>query len=460
MGSSETSKNKLIKKELLLIVLLMVFAVVLLIIGTTFHSSSKPKHIYAKTINSIYNYTSNMNSYEKKVTDIGNNIKSDYDIKLTIHSDEDIFNTKYDRPHLYKYYNNLSRTKTNISFNQDLTNKKLLYVFNSTLNNKPLTYQKILIDDSTKYEYLYGFKNNYINLGNAVYFETINSHNNIEDNIKYLNDFIIKSFIDNINEEDITINKEKTLYNEQSTKLIKYEYKLNDMRLRLLLNGIIKDIKKDERANHIMSILNPNFKKYKISAKKKLLNKNENLIFNIYTNNFYSIKKFEIGKESNNKNFIISFEPNSENIRITTLENNVIKTKTILANNKGNYVASMVDDKNNSTGSIEFDKEEKRTTLIVGYSNDKKIDINYDRNIIKLDEKKSYTQEISLSINITETSTMKKLLNLSFSCINNVSKYVKIEEEVSNVILYDTLTKKEKEYKSLEKERIINKLLR
>ncbi len=460
MENNENKKKKRLRKELLLIVLLMVIAVILLVIGITFNRSSQPKHIYTKTVNYIYNYLNNMMYYEKNNTNIGNNIHSDYTVNFNIHSDEDIFNTGYTKQQLYKYYNNLSRTKTNISFNQDTTNKILMYSFDSKLLNRTLTNQKIVVNDSTKYEYLEGFKENYINLGNAIYFETINSHKDIEYNISYLNEFIKDSFLNNINEEDIKVNKVKTTYNDQEIKLMKYEYKLNDMRLRLLLNKIIKDIKKDERANHIMSIINPNFKKFKISSSKQLLQNHEYIEFNIYTNSLYHIKKFEFNRIDSINKSIISIEPSEEMIKILTYKNNNLDTTTILKNNKGSYVASMVDAKNNSVGSIEFERSEKRTTLIVGFSKDKKIDVNYDRSIKKLDENKSYTQNISLSINIIDSTTMNKILNFNFSCINNVSKYVKIEEEISNVILYDSLTKKEKEYKSKEKERIINKLLR
>ncbi len=460
MESNENKKIRRLRKELLLIVLLMVIAVALLTIGITFNNSSKPKKVYSKTINNIYKYINSMMYYEKNNTNIGNNIHSDYNISFNIHSDEDIFKTGYYKQQLYKYYNNLSRTKTNISFNQDTTNKRLMFSFDSKLLNQTLTNQKIVIEDSTKYEYLEGFKNNYINLGNAIYFETINSHKDIDYNISYIKDFIKESFINNINEEDITVNKVKTTYNDQEIKLIKYEYKLNDMRLRLLLNNIIKDIKKDERANHIMRIINPNFKKYQISSSKQLLQKHEYIEFNIFTNSLYHIKKIEFNKLDSTNNNIISIEPYDEMIKILTYKNNTLDTTTILKNNKGNYIASMVDDKNNSVGSVELEKSEKRTTLIVGFSKDKKIDVNYDRSIKKLDENKSYTQNINLSINAVDSTTMKKLLNFNFSCINNVSKYVKIEAEIKNVLLYDSLTKKEKEYKSREKERIINKLLR
>jgi len=44
--------------------------------------------------------------------------------------------------------------------------------------------------------------------------------------------------------------------------------------------------------------------------------------------------------------------------------------------------------------------------------------------------------------------------------MNKVSKYVKIEVGMNNIILLDSLTKEEKAYKDLEKERIKNKLLR
>ncbi len=457
MGSNGTSKNKYIKKELLLIVLLMVIAVILLVIGVSFNRSSKPKTIYSKTINSIYNYTNKMMHYDKKDTVLGNNINDTYNLKLNVNSEEDIFKTNYNLKQLYRYYNNISRTKTTINFKQDLSNKKFLFTMNTTLNNQNLINKKILVDDSTKYEYLEGLKDNYINLGNAIYFETINSHKDKDYNTKYIKDFIINSLIKNINEEDITTSKVETTYDENNVKLIKYNLKLDDMKLRLLINSIIKDIKKDSRAKNIMYIINPNLKK--IKPETKLLEKNEFIEFSIYTNNLYHVKKFEFGHIIDKVNKTMSFEPTDERIRIETKENNKLDTITTLVRNKDNYIASIVDNKEQSIGSIEFDREEKKTSLVVGYSHNKKIDIVYDRSIIKLDEKKSYTQDINLSVNIVDVTTMKKILNLNISCINNASKYVKIEEETSNIILYDSLTKEEKHYLKDENNRVKNKLL-
>ena len=72
---------------------------------------SKPKYIYEKTINGIYDYTKNIITYDKKDTDLGENISLESLITLNINSDQDIFNTGYDLKTLYRYYNNISRTK-------------------------------------------------------------------------------------------------------------------------------------------------------------------------------------------------------------------------------------------------------------------------------------------------------------------------------------------------------------
>ena len=461
MEDTSTKKNHLLKKELLFIVLLMVIAVVLIVIGLTISKYSKPKYIYEKTINEIYDYTKNIITYDKKDTDLGENISLESLITLNINSDQDIFNTGYDLKTLYRYYNNLSRTKTKLTFKQDISNKKLLFNVDSKINNYNLTNHSYLVDNSTKYEYLYGFKDNYINLGNARYYETISKNKNISYNLNYLSNFIKDSIIKNINKNDITLSKEKTVINDNEVKLLKYEYKLDDMKLRLLINGVIKDLKANERTNNIMNIINPNFSKYKISDKKRLLDKHENIIFSIYTNNLYKVKKVVFTKEDSTIKKDISFEPKEDIIEIKTYSNSKETSTTTLKKVRNTYIASIVDDKQQTIGSIEIYNEEKRSTMIVTISNnDKKIDINLDRNITKLNEKVNYNSNISLQISILDKINMNKILNLNIFTMNKVSKYVKIEVGMNNIILLDSLTKEEKAYKDLEKERIKNKLLR
>ena len=461
MDDISTKKSRLLKKELLFIVLLMVISVILIVLGLTISKYSKPKYIYGKTINEIYDYTKNIITYDKKDTDLGDNISLESLITLNINSDKDIFNTGYDLKTLYKYYNNISRTKTKLTFKQDISNKKLLFNINSRLNNSVLTNHTYLVDNSTKYEYLYGFKDNYINLGNARYYETINKNKNISYNLEYLSNFIKDSLIRNINNNDITLSKEKTIINDNEVKLLKYEYKLDDMKLRLLINAVIKDLKEDERCNNIMNIINPNFSKYKISDKKRLLDKHENLVFSIYTNNLYKVKKVVFTREDSTIKKDISFEPKAEIIEIKTYTDSKETSTSTLKKVRNTYIASIIDDKEQTIGSIEINNEEKRSTMIVTISSkDKKIDINLDRNIIKLNENVNYNSNISLQMSILDKTNMNKILNLNILSMNKVSKYAKIDVGMNNIILLDSLSQQEKKYKDLENERIKSKLLR
>lgn len=460
MDKDINKKTQRTRKELLTIVLLIVTAVILLVLGITYNNNSKPKHIFSTTINSIYNYTKNILLIEKQATDLGNNFSFISDIKIKVSGEEDVFNTGYNPIQLNKYYSNISNTQTTITFNQDMKNKKLLYTIDSKLNNYYLKKHNYLVENSTKYEYLYGLKDNYINRGNARYYETINSSKDIDYNIEYLMDFIIDSIANNINEDEIKMSKEKTTLDNKEVKLYKYEYQLSDMNLRILLNNIINDLKKDERTNNILNIINPDFKDYNISSEKELLNKKEKIIISIYTNSLYSMKKIDITKINGNNEKTISIEPTREKIRIVTSENDKIQTISNLVKNKNTYIVTINDENNQNIGSIELNNNEKRTTFIVGYSSkNKKVDINFDRNVTELDEKKSFNESISLSMNILDSINMKKVINLNILCNNKYLNHAIIKEDTKNVILYDSLTDKEKEFITQEKERIKNRLL-
>ena len=460
MDKEITKKTHRTRKELLMIVLLIVTAVILLVIGITYKNNSKPKHIYSTTIKNLYNYTKNIIMTEKHDTNLGNNFSFVSNIKINVSGEKDVFNTEYNPIQLNKYYSNISKTQTTITFNQDMKNKKLLYTIDSQLNNSYLKKHNYLVENSTKYEYLYGLKDNYINRGNARYYETVNSSKDIDYNIEYLMDYIVDSISDNINEEEIKMSKEKTTLDTKEVKLYKYEYQLSDMNLRILINNVINDLKKDERTNNILNIIYPDFKDYTISSKKELLNKKEMIKISIYTNSLYSMKKIDITKVNGNNEKTISVEPTRERIRIVTSENNKIQTISNLVKNKNTYIATINDENNKNIGSVELNSDEKRTTFIVGYSSkNKKIDINFDRNIHELDEKKSYDETISLTMNILDSINMKKIINLNILCNNKYSNHAIIKEDTKNVILYDSLTDKEKEYITQEKERIKNRLL-
>ena len=62
-------------------------------------------------------------------------------------------------------------------------------------------------------------------------------------------------------------------------------------------------------------------------------------------------------------------------------------------------------------------------------------------------------------MNILDSINMKKIINLNILCNNKYSNHAIIKEDTKNVILYDSLTDKEKEYITQEKERIKNRLL-
>ena len=62
-------------------------------------------------------------------------------------------------------------------------------------------------------------------------------------------------------------------------------------------------------------------------------------------------------------------------------------------------------------------------------------------------------------MNILDITNMQKVLNLNLLCNNKYSNHVIIKEDTKNVILYDSLNDKEKEFINQEKDRIKTRLL-
>ena len=125
------------------------------------------------------------------------------------------------------------------------------------------------------------------------------------------------------------------------------------------------------------------------------------------------------------------------------------------SNNK--YLINVKNSKEEDVGSIEFENDKLSTSLILSYSDDTyKHDILLDR---KLTENNyGYNEVIKYDQIKTNLSTTNKDLVTNCIIINNVSNEVKIEEEVKDSILLDSLSKDKKKIMTNYKKYLKNKL--
>ena len=324
-----------------------------------------------------------------------------------------------------------------------MDNKKLYINYNSSINENTIFDYKYIIDNSTNYRYLNNFKDEYINYGNANYFETLSSNNTNSNNYKYIGNKFIDYFTSNLDKEKFNQEKVTTYLDNDQKSLNKLSYYFNNKELTTILNKVKKDLEKDEETKALLNNLNANILGYNLE--KDLLKKKESITLSIYSDMFYKVKKYELTYQNENYEKIYSVVPKENETVISIIENTKLLRKYRITKKDNKYNIVIENTKGVNEGTIEFINNEKETSLVGStQSNDEKYDITLDRKITNLKANKSYDSTITLSYQKTNTQTTEKEKNIFITINSNITSNSKINEEVNNTILLSTLNEEEK----------------
>ena len=428
-----------------IIILLSLFSVALffIVLGVVLSYRNNTKSIIEKTLNTMSN-TVYILKNNKESIDLNNNFTIESNIESDVRLDETNEDIKEYKDFLY----NLSRIDTNIQIVQNKDNDKMLLSIKSKKNNEDYINVKYLIKDSTGYYYNSYITNKYINLGNNNYFETIKKDTTTNDNVNYIEKYVLESLSNNLANTYSKTTQEEVEYNNSYINSTKVSIELNNKKINSLYKDIVKDLKSDEKALFILDNYFEGFKDKKIKN-KKYLEKNETLTINIYTTGLTNrFIKLEIIKNKDKEEKVINYEKIDNNISYLYFINNN-NTKYKLAINKindTNYNVDVFNNNNTNIGTIIFNKTDKETVIDVSINNKgKRLDIDYKYSLIK---KKQTRYDETIKLDIKYLNKNNNVLTLSTKIDNKYTDDTSIKEDTTESILEKTLTEEQVERKN------------
>ena len=445
MDNSNIKKTSKIK-GLLTVVLLIVLGIFLILVGIKYYKVSSKEYILSNAIKNVYTKV-------KSNIKLPTLIKSDnYSLTSTIQ-----YNTTNNTTLNTNLLSYLSNANTKLTLIHSKDNKKLFLDINTNKDNTDIINYKKYIENSTNYVKVEEVSNNYINLGNDNYFENFSKDDNTISNIDYIITKYIELIPISLTEDNLAMTREKVLVNKEEKSVYKITYSIDNHELVKLINKLKNNIKNDKKAYSILTNYDKDYFNKTVEEKDKLLKSKQQIIINVYTDYFYNIIKYEIEFLNDLDSKIYSLDVVDNNILLTTLKNHKVINYFEITKSNNKYLINVKNSKEEDVGSIEFENDKLSTSLILSYSDDiYKHDILLDR---KLTENNyGYNEVIKYDQIKTNLSTTNKDLVTNCVIINNVSNEVKIEEEVKDSILLDSLSKDKKKIMTNYKKYLKNKL--
>ena len=440
--------------KIVVVFLLVCIASVLLYFGFYLNNVLKPKYVFSSLIDSIDLLNDKYFSFDYKYL-VGDNFSIDGNVSFEMSSEK--YGVSSDPSILSKYYmiNNLNNTTINYKLMQDINNKKIYSEVKTNIGTQNVLYNKLLVENATKYYFINSIYSNYINGGSCNYFESLTEENTTKDNIDYLYNFILKSLKDNLKEEYF----EKNIVNEnilnKDTDVYQISLTIDDKRVKDIISGILDDLKNDKRSYSILSSSDNNFKKRKVNYNKRILDKKESYTINVFTSkSLYKPLKYEVVHIINNDVKSYSYEGSMNAGTIYYIDNDTIKYIGSTTINDKSITIKFSDYLKNDVGILKYEKGVNSSNLNLLFNNGTKFyDLVISSKFVNYNKKnKSYINSISSSFKVTDKKIVVVSGNVKID--NKVSSVVKIDEDTTGAILNsklsnDAVSKKKKLYNNL-----------
>ncbi len=425
-----------------IILILIILASFLFYKGYYYNNLAKPKTIFSNFIDEINNKLINYYNLDKKY-EIGDNFAIEGETSFGFSSEKYLANS-IDQESLEKYHiiNNLNNTRLTYNLMQNKSSKQLYFASKGTIGNELVFNNKYLVENSTKYYFLENILNTYVNDGSCNYFENLNNDVTSKENVDYLYNFIINSLKNNLNENKITKYEVTEKINNEDVNVYQISMTIDDNFIRNLLNNILNDLKHDNRANSILTNIDKDFSKTKISNKKFFVPKNESYVLNIFVNKFlYKPLKYQLIHLNNKSKETLSYEISNNGGDIYYLSNESLKFIGKVTYNNKNISINFLDSNKKNIGTFKYNKSSNGFNFNLLFNQDNKaINLVFSSKFINYN-KDGYSNEMVISFK--RTDNLINVLSGDIKISNKISKKVKINEDVSTAVLSSSLTEEQ-----------------
>lgn len=420
-------ENKKNKKQKRIIIILFILGIMLTIGGGVLTYLSSPNYVSKVAFKQFSKKATEL--IESRIeTGLEDNYKKTSNIKIALNSDyfQALATMNPSYATISKILKNLSNTENNITMIQDKDKKKMFFHLDSKLSGQSLINTKYLVENATAYYSIDGVTNTYVNNGNNNYFESLNSSTTTNENIKYIIEKVTESLSSNLKKDYLSqsyTDKYKVI-----TITLTEENQVNYM------NEVLADLKKDKRANQILTGYNANFSNVKITEKD--VQGTGTVKINIYLDKVLpQAKKYEL--ELKNKNKLTYFkEGEKEIVEIKTGEEKAILEITTEGNKKE---INIKDSNNTPVGAITISKTDTNYDLVANITDDEtKLEFGYNHQITNLKKGNSYDSKSTVTLKITSQNMI--ILDGTIIVTGQTTSDTTINEDTSTSVLASSLT--------------------
>lgn len=415
-----------IKKQQTKIIIIFLGALILLIAGITLSYFSSAQYVAQRVVKVMGKNMVELVNNGNQNTGLEENFKTTSSVKMNLQSEyfQALSTLSPDYQVLSNLLRNLSNTETQITMIQDQQQKKLLINYDTKLSGESLANIKYLVDNATEYYYIDGLTPNYINNGNNSYFESLNSTTTTKENTEYMIEKITQATANNMKKEYLSETYEK------ACKKITITLTEND--IVELSNNILEELKKDTKANQIMTGYDKEFSKAKVT--KEDISGLGTITINIYIDKLIGqIKKYEI---TNNNDSIIFYEGETQVLEIWS--DNKLVTKLNITQNNDKTNIKITNGTDTNIGDISINKTNTNYDIVAEITAEEfSANFGYNSQITNLKEGNSYDSNTRISLDITADNAV--LFNGTIEITSTTTKDTTINEDVSNSVLASTV---------------------
>lgn len=453
-------------KKITKVFLVLIILIFVVVAGFCFYYSfilnkeSKPKNVYGKIIDKIDKNLYDYFMFDKKYV-LGDNFnvsgEIDFELDGTYYLQNSSINP--DDIKIYNKISNLTNATTTYKYIQNNDEDKLYKEINQKINEEEVLLKKVFLENATEYVFINGASDKYINNGNSIYFETIDGSHTTKDNIDYIHTFIVNALKNSLLEEYFEKEAITTNVDDGTKDVYQMSIRLDDKRVKKIINSIIKDIKSDERANNIICGVYKDFETYKLNDDERILEKDEVYTINVYTDKiWFSPLKYEIIHLKNNERSTYTYVGDLKG-HFTYVHNEQLKYGVSVQINHKTYLFEFNDSYGKSIGKIKLDKYDNMYSLDVDLTLDKKTYlVTYSSKVKDYEKNNKYTINDLVHIKYSEDDIIKFSGDIKNNIEVNVDSTIK--EEVGDVVIRSSLTEVEETNYNNIKERLTERFER
>jgi len=429
----EVSSNMEKKSSKKLMIPLIGISIIMILLGIYINYIHSPKRIIKQAANELLNIINYYSFHNEENIKIKDNYKIESKIKTSFETDDKENQTLV-------FFKNLNDLEANISFEQDLVNQQMLFTLNSNNSNEEVIKHKFLVKNSTQYYYNYD-ENVYINNGGSNYFEALSTE---DENFNYIVEKVIFLLSDLLKEENIIRSKESINQNNKNTKSEVITIRLNNEDLKQLITEVLNNLKEDKKAYKIITGVYPDFEYCNESKEISFIDKDDILVFKIYTNSITgSLKKYYLSIEGSTPSYEVIYEyGNNQNIGYIVKDTRLLY-KMVFSKNTNDKKIVIYDSFDKEIGTGIFTQKRLGHDIVFSLVSDKfTLSFEISKDFSNINLPKSYHLDINTKLRILKEN--KLLINYIMKIQSEISANPVIQEDTSNSLLMSCLSEEQK----------------